>query len=146
MKTLIYILAFVFGIQMQAQQHNKLQKLERIKTAKVSFISSEINLSSKQAEKFWPIYHKHNDIIMSKRQGDFKRILPYEVKQMTEEEAQKKLNHFLETEATIAKHKRLLFQELEGVIDYKQMVLLQIAEANFKRRLLNQLKRRPPRN
>nr|MCR5071043.1 hypothetical protein [Bacteroidales bacterium] len=44
--------------QPQGDRKGGKQDFERIKAEKVAFITSEVGLTSKEAEAFWPIYNK----------------------------------------------------------------------------------------
>ena len=55
MKRIITLLLLFIAFQVGfAQKHEKRNKIKALKTA---HITSELNLSSKEAEKFWPIYN-----------------------------------------------------------------------------------------
>ncbi len=62
MKKLMIIL-FLATLGMNAQD----RKFEEIKAHKTAFITEEVNLTSTQAEKFWPIYNKHEQEVMALR-------------------------------------------------------------------------------
>ena len=57
MKTKILLLLFLsFSLSIFAQDQTK---RDRIKALKVSFLTTELNLSSEESAKFWPIYNSH---------------------------------------------------------------------------------------
>ena len=62
MKKLMIIL-FLATLGMNAQD----RKFEEIKAHKTAFITEQVNLTSTQAEKFWPIYNKHEQEVMALR-------------------------------------------------------------------------------
>ena len=41
---------------------NKIEE-EKIKALKIAFITEELNLTSNEAEKFWPVYNKYDEIL-----------------------------------------------------------------------------------
>ena len=56
-KKKIVLFAFLLGTTIIVGQHKP--DREKIKTLKVAFITDELDLSSSEAEKFWPIYNAH---------------------------------------------------------------------------------------
>jgi hypothetical protein len=53
--TLIILTAI---INVQAQKSNHAAKLEKYKSEKIAFLTSKLDLNSKEAEKFWPVYNQ----------------------------------------------------------------------------------------
>ena len=59
-KQLFTTLILVFLCTNFLAQKNKKSK-EKIKAFKVSYLTQELNLTSENAEKFWPVYNKHQE-------------------------------------------------------------------------------------
>lgn len=69
MKRILILTFFTFfTLSSFAQQ----DKGERIETLKIAHISNQLNLDSKTAERFWPVYHQYEaelrQVVMEKRQ------------------------------------------------------------------------------
>src|SRR3954470_20442869 len=60
---LIFVLAIVVNVTAFAQDKDKVEAL------RVSFITQKLNLSSAEAQGFWPLYNEYNDKIKSLRKG-----------------------------------------------------------------------------
>ncbi|MBQ0741530.1 sensor of ECF-type sigma factor, partial [Aquimarina celericrescens] len=58
---LIYVIFIYSGIF--AQNGSR----EKIKAFKIAYITEKLNLSSKEAQEFWPIYNNHEEIIENLR-------------------------------------------------------------------------------
>ena len=56
MKT--YIILFFTFISLASFAQKKDKKFEKLKALKTGYISNELNLTSNEAEKFWPIYNQ----------------------------------------------------------------------------------------
>lgn len=54
--TSFILLITVIGLQGQKPNHS--EKLEKYRSEKVAFLTSKLNLSASEAEKFWPIYNQ----------------------------------------------------------------------------------------
>ena len=58
---IIAILVFAFYTKANAQQGGK----ERMKAFKTAYITDELDLTVKEAEKFWPVYNKYDRKLFS---------------------------------------------------------------------------------
>ncbi len=117
---------------------------ERIKTLKVAFITERLALTSSEAQQFWPVYNAHDEALQKLRRKERQRFgsqLPY-LDDLSEEEASKLLTEF----TAIQKEKQTLEEEfigdLKNVLPAKKIVLLLKAEEDFKKRLLQQVRKR----
>ena len=60
-KNILPILLFFITFSFYAQNDKTDEKREKIKAYKVSFLTTELELTSTEAEKFWPIYNTYDD-------------------------------------------------------------------------------------
>ncbi|WP_340696598.1 sensor of ECF-type sigma factor [Flavobacterium ginsengisoli] len=60
-KNILPLLLFLTSISFFAQNGKIDEKREKIKAFKVSFLTTELELTSTEAEKFWPIYNAYDD-------------------------------------------------------------------------------------
>ncbi|HMB62103.1 MAG TPA: hypothetical protein VKN36_03455 [Eudoraea sp.] len=117
---------------------------ERIKTLKVAFITERLNLSSEEAQTFWPVYNQHEDRIESMRRKEMldirARLRDFDL--LTDDEANGLLNELIALE----KEKQLVhiayIEKLREVISAKKTFLLIKAEEDFKKRLLREIQQR----
>lgn len=142
MKTLLPIILLLVSLNITAQ-HNS--KRERIKALKVSFITENLDLSEKEAQQFWPVYNEYetqNTEIRFKEVRAIRKEIRDNIDTMSDEEAKsliKKLN-----DAEMRMHKlRISFSEkLMGILPAKKIIQLKIAEDDFKKKMLQELKKR----
>jgi len=59
MKITIIILLFIPFLSWSQNQHQGYDK-DKYESAKVAFITNRLDLTTEQAEKFWPIFRKYN--------------------------------------------------------------------------------------
>lgn len=121
---------------------------ERIKSLKIAFISQKLALTSDEAEKFWPIYNKYDEKIMVLKEEQLK--LKFQKRNLSGEEALKKIEESEEKEAEIMTLKKKMRSELIPVISAEKVLKLEQLEQEFHRKLLEKLKGRrgnmpPPR-
>lgn len=144
MKNWIIKLLVVLAILLTASTFAQRPAQERIKTLKVAFITERLGLTSEEAQNFWPVYNAHDESLQKIRRKERQRFgsqLPY-LEDLSENETSKLLAEF----RTIQKEKFNLEQnfiaDLENVLPSKKIVLLLKAEEDFKRRLLQQVRKR----
>lgn len=146
MKTkLTYFILFLMSIQFGFGQENDTRK-EKIKSLKIAFISQKLSLTSDEAEKFWPIYNKYDEKIMLLKEEQLK--LKLQNRNLTGEEALKKIEEAEQKEAEIMALKKKMRAELIPVITAEKVLKLEQLEHEFHRKLLEKLKDRrnpPPR-
>ena len=70
----LMIMLFLATLGMNAQD----RKFEEIKAHKTAFITDRVNLTSTQAEKFWPIYNKHEQEVMALRKTQLEGFKSFE--------------------------------------------------------------------
>ena len=140
MKKLMIIL-FLATLGMNAQD----RKFEEIKAHKTAFITEQVNLTSTQAEKFWPIYNKHEQEVMALRKTQlegFKTLRNKNVDDLSEAKAKAMLLKHGQVKAQLTKKMVQLISLLEGVITPQQTIKLLMAEEGFKKRLLQRFRGR----
>ncbi|MGY5354406.1 sensor of ECF-type sigma factor [Wenyingzhuangia sp. IMCC45467] len=142
MKKQLNILAILllFNISFYAQKNDK-ESREKIKSAKISFISDELSLTPKQAEKFWPIYNSFRDTFYSlyREKRDIERNINYG--KITEKEAKELVEKIQDKENEINQKRIEFIKETSKIIKYKQLLKLNYAEHKFKKNLLERIKK-----
>ena len=137
----LMIMLFLATLGMNAQD----RKFEEIKAHKTAFITDRVNLTSTQAEKFWPIYNKHEQEVMALRKTQlegFKTLRNKNVDDLSEAKAKAMLLKHGQVKAQLTKKMVQLISLLEGVITPQQTIKLLMAEEGFKKRLLKRFRGR----
>src|SRR6187431_2294722 len=85
---LFLLLSFNFYAQIQSDKDKFKEKREQIKAMKVAFLTTELDLSSSEAEKFWPLYNTYDDKLFElrhqKMKGYYKRLKDDELDKLSE--------------------------------------------------------------
>lgn len=138
----LYItLLLLFISTITLSQNN--DKLEKIKALRVAFISTKLELTSNEAQKFWPIFNEFD-----KNQTDLrkeKRMLMMRLKHqntssLSDIEMQKLLDTSELLESNIQTNRQQLVKNLRGVISPQKIILLKQLEEDFKKTLLKQMR------
>lgn len=142
-KKIILILLFITTVNtLFAQQFR--QKIYLLKT---SHITNSLNLTPQEAEKFWPIYNLYSDKIHELKfelEGnlDKKLLKNGDLNTVSDSEAENYLNNSLKIEQEIVTQKIKMKNELAKIISAKKIILLQKAEKDFNRKMLQEYGRR----
>jgi len=124
------------------------EKMESIKAKKIAFITDELSLTPKQAEKFWPLYNEFTESNKEQRRGKGKRNYNYkkkseeDFKSMSDEQAAERLSEILQNEEEKLQAKKEYVEKLKSVLDTKQILQLLRAERKFKRNIFRDYKRK----
>jgi len=144
--TTIALLLFTTAVLAQGKMNRN-----RINLLKISFITEEIELTSDEAQQFWPIYNKYNDR-MHEARLQLERGIQQEIKNsggvenLTDEQSDEFLQRIMQLEEVISTNKIEMTRELRGVISSKKILKLQWTEREFNRRMLQEYGRRGRRN
>jgi len=151
----ILLLSFTFlflSVNIGAQNRPpQFKNREKIRALKTGFITTELDLTAKEAEKFWPIYNTYDKKVTQLR---FEKMHELRNKIRTresfanlkEKDAENLLNNFLSIEKDIIEAKSVLNKQLLKVISAKKILKLYKAEDDFNRRLLHRLQNRKAPN
>lgn len=116
---------------------------DQIKASKVAFITNELNLTTTEAEKFWPLYNtfddKQREIKKEKIKGYRNRLDDSEDK-LTEKEAATALTQMEKTEDELHQLRKKFITDLKGVLPATKILKLKKADEDFNRKLLKQYK------
>lgn len=133
-----------YGQNEKSRDEKFKEKREQIRAMKVAFLTSELDLTSSEAEKFWPIYNTFDDkqfeLRHQKMRGFFKKIQENELDKMSEKEAAALLNQIEDNEEDLFNLRRKFIISLKGVIPSVKIIKLKKAEEDFGRKLLQQYK------
>lgn len=133
MRKLLYILLLsAAGLGMQAQGGGKKEKIEALR---VAFITRQLNLSSEESQKFWPVYNEYQDKLKAAR----REMKAHQASFASDKEAQE----FLDAELLYKQRDVNLYKEyyekFKKVLPVKKVAELRHAEEEFKKELLKQL-------
>ena len=138
MKKLITVL-FLATLGMNAQD----RKFEEIKAHKIAYITKKVNLTSTQAEKFWPIYNEHGQqmrVLRKTQLESLKTLKNKNIDELSDAKAKKMLLTHGQIREDLTKKMEQLISLLEGVITPQQTIKLLMAEEDFKKKLLKRFR------
>lgn len=118
---------------------------EKIKALKIAYITEKLDLSSKEAQKFWPVYNDYKETIenLKKEERKLMKVLN-EVNDnstdITNKRSEDFINEYLKIEEEKSKTRKKLILDLKNVIPNKKILQLIKAEGDFHKRMLDKIK------
>lgn len=140
MKKLLPIFLLLFSLNITAQHKNR----ERLKALKVSFITERLDFSEKEAQQFWPVYNnyeKKTSTIRFKEVKALRKEIKENISTMTDEEARSFVTKLNDAEIRMLKLRMEFSEKLSNIIPAKKIILLKIAEDDFKKKVFEQYKK-----
>ncbi|MGW9686662.1 hypothetical protein [Flagellimonas sp. 2504JD1-5] len=139
-KLLILLVCFMGTSWFYAQGPGR----ERIKTLKVAFITERVGLTAKEAQVFWPIYNEYEETLEAIRRRERLELRSQisMIQDLSDGEASALLDKFLAIQKERHAAEQSFISKIRNVISPKKTVLLLKAEEDFKRRLLQQMRKR----
>ena len=139
----LFILFFGFNSYAQPGKrgHKGGPKKEKVQQLKIAYFTKELDLTTKQAEKFWPVYNEMADKVQQERRNAKKgaRELNDSMETMSDAEAKKKMNETLNARIKEAEIQKEYLTKIGDAIGYKKAAKVVSLEIQFKRELLKRL-------
>lgn len=119
---------------------------EKIKTARVAFLTNRLQLTSEVAKDFWPIFNDYETAkgVLSAKYNQQKRDLVSAdgFRNMSDENASKMLDIYMDQKEAELKLEREYMKKFEAVLTAKQVWAVIRFEGEFRRDFINKLRQR----
>lgn len=136
-----FIFLYLINVSFEANAQ-KGDRENRVKAWKVSFITTELNLTPEEAEKFWPVYNQFEGEMKAVQKKKNKEVVEKQ-KQLdilSDEEVKALIRTNLKLESEILQIKNKYNGEFEKVLPIRKVAKLYIAEHKFKMMLISVLR------
>jgi hypothetical protein len=147
-KLLVFIILAIFtSPSIFAQEHHDgdPEMFEKIKAEKVSFFTSKLDLTSAEAQAFWPVYNefekKRFDI--QRQMHDFERMPDEKFTSLTDSEIEKLTDNYIQSFDQQAKLLKDYNKQFMKILPNKKVLLLYRTENQFRSHLIREYKRGP---
>ena len=138
MKKLMYLFVLAIAIpQFVISQGNKIDQ------TKIGFITQRLNLTSAEAEKFWPIYNEFRNKskeLKKGRRNDFQDMQSGE--NISDKELETLLSELLQSEQKLLDLRKEYVSKFKQVLPIKKVVLLLQAEREFNKEMINLIQKK----
>ncbi len=147
MKKIFSILLFVTCLLVNqlatAQNPNRFPLLqERIAQAKLREIRKSMNLNQETFERFRPIYLKYDREITGIDFRQMARLMRVDADSLSEEEADQMIVNQLETARQLIDIREKYYHEFRKVLTPQQIIKLYQTEAEIRKKVMQELKKR----
>ena len=138
--TLVLVCSLTTVAFSQHEKH-KVDK-EKIKAMKVSFITQKLDLSSEEAQKFWPVYNEFenkNEVLFSEKRK-LRKASKADI-ELTDKQIETNINNDFSLKQKELDLEKEYFTKFKTVISIKKIEQLYLAQDQFKRELLRKIKK-----
>jgi hypothetical protein len=137
MKTgLIFLLILTFSMTGIAQEKDK----GEIEALKIAYITDALDLTTSEAQEFWPVYNEYNEKWEKYRTqlhcGVYDQM--DKLREMTEAEAEALLKEYMNLRERESQWRKNYVNDLKKVISAKRIMMLKKAEYEFHKKLLKE--------
>ena len=141
-KKLFPYLFLLLSVITYGQNDRLKEKRDQIKAMKVAFLTSELNLTSDEAEKFWPVYNAYDDKQFELRHQKMKtyarKLNDGSLDNMSDREALAFLNQIESTDEEQYVIRKKFNSALRNILPPTKILKLRKSEVDFDRKLLKQ--------
>ncbi|WP_462317972.1 hypothetical protein [Marinilabilia sp.] len=110
-----------------------------MKSQKVAFITERVGLTSKEGQKFWPVYNEFSasmDSLWNLKKKNIDKIY-YSDKKMTASEKEAAIDLHIELELQKSKLEKEYHQKFKKILSIDKVIKLYGAEHEFKKKMLH---------
>jgi len=136
--TLIFLFAALSYTSFAQRGTRKIDR-EKLEAARVAFISTRLDLSTEQAQVFWPIFNEFDD----QRRETLRELsrLSHDTESLSEEDAKNRVERRFNLQALLIEQEKEFVQKAADVLSYKQILLLNDINRDFTRSLYQRQRR-----
>jgi hypothetical protein len=129
-KIIIICLSLVLTVSAFAQQG------KRVEAMRIAFITQRLNLTSEEAQQFWPVFNQFSEKMQQIRGSKMDAPLD----ELNDADAEKMILSEFDKEAKELELKKEYYQKLKKVLPVRKVAKLYRAERDFKTELVKYLK------
>lgn len=147
-KIITFIIIALFCTLTVSAQMRK-ERSEKIKALKIAYLTEQLELTTDEAQKFWPVYNafdKQQSKLRNAHRSNLRKVIKENgtIDGATEEEAKNLIASKLNSDKKLYEAQKDFINKIKGIISYKKIIKLQVAEMEFGRKLMRKYKRKKP--
>jgi len=142
------ILLISSGLTIMAQQGNAYgrggaEQRKQIETHKIAYLTDKLDLTTSEAQLFWPVYNAHRDKMEAERADFRKKLSEYQDDDapLSDENANKIIEEVVAHEQRMLDMRRSYLKELNTALSPQKIVKLIEAEKGFREELVRRVSR-----
>ena len=137
-KTIMLIVFLLPSLGLLGQNEDRADRMkEKMKAQRVAFITSELELTEAESQKFWPIFNSYRSEIDELKAQNVKPS-----KNMTDKEAEDMMYSLLENRSKEIEIQKKYIQKLKAAIPPRKIAIPFRIEKEFKEKIISNMKER----
>jgi Spy/CpxP family protein refolding chaperone len=138
---LVLFAAAAFGQENGSQKDHESRR-EKVEKLKIAYITTELDLTTAEAEKFWPVYNEQENKLKELRKSGHEagKKAHENFDSLSDADAKKALDTWYENEAKENNIRKEYSDKFIAIIGARRTLKLMNAEHEFRRELLHRLK------
>ena len=141
MKRIAILVSLVWIAVSVSQAQRPIQ--ERVEAMRSAYITDYLQLSTEEAQMFWPIYNEYKASEKTIRQ---EYRVKGDIRMMTDQEAEQVVLQGFEREEKLLDLRKEYYQRLQQAVPIRKIALLPEAERKFKEKILKEIQQRRNNN
>lgn len=138
-KIFIALIALLAGFSALAQKPD----YQKIKSLKIAFLTERLDLSTQEAQAFWPLYNEYTE----QREAQWRKGRKIfgamkDSENLSDAEASALLKDYIAFEYEEEKLEMTFYQKVENAVSAKKTMLFIKAEEDFKRQMIRQFNKK----
>lgn len=115
---------------------------QKIKALKIAHITEQLDLTETEAQKFWPVYNANEEAENKLRARSNEKRKENKPEDLSESDAKTLLLDMVSIEREKVELRSIMLNNLLKILPAKKIVALLQAERSFKRKMINEYKKR----
>lgn len=111
----------------------------KVEAMRADYISKRLELSAAEAEKFWPVYNEYTDKMQAIKKN-LRQAYKRKVEPLSEKDADELYKLDMQSHQAEADVYRQYSEKLKAIIGVKKMIVLRVAEEEFRKVLIKTIK------
>ena len=117
-------------------------KQEKLKALKVSYLTGKLNLTTAEAEKFWPVYNEYEEAkfkMFAEEHKELRKDLK-EADDLSDAELDAMIDKYLSSKQKEADLEKKYYAKFRAILPPSKVTMLISADHDFKREVLKQMR------
>ncbi|PRZ24120.1 sensor of ECF-type sigma factor [Flavobacterium granuli] len=145
-KKILPILLLLTSFNFYAQSERMKEKKEQVRALKIAFLTTELEMTTTESERFWPIYNRFDDkqfeIRHQKMRAYMSQMGDDALNSMSDKDARLLLTQIESTDEELFLLRKKFMRDIKPVLSAVKILKLKKAEEDFNRKLLHQYRNR----
>jgi hypothetical protein len=126
----------------QGRRERSAETQEKFKSMKVAYFTEELEFTSQEAEKFWPVYNEHekNKSELYRERRKLLQSFTTDIETISDEKAEDMLEQHLDFQKKDLQLDTEFYAKIKEVLPPKKIMKLHITEVGFREYMLKRLR------